>query len=180
MIFEVQFLSLAAQVEADEVTQVFEGKLSLDLDFEGKRTVAVCTGLLPHFHNHFASFRLGEDQLPSNGKEVVTLRQGVGGIGLVRSQCAGFPYPSYLQMQMITFTASGIDDPEVGLIQGEMPPNQGEHTTEHNSFKRDPIGIGQGAAGELLGIGWGVSAAHKPDGPVLQRLCDRGNRMGAH
>ena len=180
MVFEVQFLALAAQVKADEVTQVFEGKLSLYLELEGKRTVAVGTGLLPHLHHHFAGFRLGEDQLASNGKEVVPFRQGVGGIGLVWSQGAGFPDPSDLQMQMITFTASGIHDPEVGLIQGQMPPHQGEHTTEHDGFQGDPLGIGQGATGELLGVGWGVSAAHKTDGPVLQRLCDRGNRMGAH
>ena len=180
MIFEVQFLALAAQVKTDEVTQVFEGKLSLDLEFEGKRTVAVGTSLLPHLHHHFAGFRLGEDQLASNGEVVVTLRQGVGSIGLIRSKRAGFPDPCDLQMQMVALTASGVDDPEVGLIQREMPPNQGEHPTKHNGFQRNTLGIRQCAAGELLGIGWGVSAAHKTDGPVLQRLCDRGNRMGAH
>ena len=180
MVFEVQFLALATQIKADEVTQVFQGKLTLDLEFEGKRSLAVGAGLLPHLHHHFAGFWLGEDQFASNREEVITLRQGVGGIGLIWRQGAGFPDPSNLQMQMIAFTASGINDPEVGLIQRQMPPNQGEHTSEHNRFKGDALGIGQGATGELLGIGWGVRAAHKTDGPVLQRLCDRGNRMGAH
>ena len=49
MIFEVQFLALAAQVKADEVTQVFERELSLDLELEGEWTVAVGTGLLRTF-----------------------------------------------------------------------------------------------------------------------------------
>ena len=40
MVFEVQFLALATQVKADEVTQVFQGKLTLDLEFEGKRSLA--------------------------------------------------------------------------------------------------------------------------------------------
>ena len=180
MLFEVQFLALAAQVEADEVTQVFEGKLALDLELERKRTVAVGTGLLPHLHHHFTGFRLGEDQLPSNGEVIVSLRQGVGGIGLVWSQGAGFPDPSDLQVQMIAFTTSGIHDPEVGLIEGQVPSDQREHTTKHNGFQGDPLGISQRAASELLGIGWSVCAPHKTNGPVLQRLGDRGNRMGAH
>jgi hypothetical protein len=68
----------------------------------------------------------------------------------------------------------------VGLIQGQMPPDQGENSTEHNGFQGDTLGIGQRSAGELLGIGWGIGTPNNPDGPVLQRLCDRGNRMGAH
>ena len=180
MIFEVQFLALAAQVEADEVAQVFKRKFALDLQLEGERTMAVGTGLLPHLHHHFAGLRLGEDQLPSNREVVVSLRQGVGSIGLVWCKRARFPDPGDLQMQMITFTASGIHHPEVGLIQRQMSPDQGEHPSENNGFQGDPLGVSQRAAGELLGIGWGINAPHETDGPVLQRLGDRGNRMGAH
>ena len=77
MVFKVQFLALATQVKADEVTQVFQGKLTLDLEFEGKRSLAIGAGLLPHLHHHFAGFWLGEDQFASNREEVITLRQGV-------------------------------------------------------------------------------------------------------
>lgn len=83
-------------------------------------------------------------------------------------------------MKVITLTASGVHDPEVGLIQGQMPPHQREHPTQHNGFQSNTLGVRQRATGELLGIRWRVGAAHKTDGPVLQRLCDRGNRMGAH
>ena len=180
MLFQVKFLALTAQVKADEMAEMFQGKLALDLKLEREWAVAIGSGLLPHLDNHFSSLGLGEDQLPPHREEIISLRQGVGSILLIRRKGAGLPNPSDLQMQMITFTASGVNHPEVRLIQGNMPPNQGEHTTKHHGFKLNPLGIGQRAAGELLGVGWGVSAAHETDGPVLQRLCDRGNRMGAH
>ena len=180
MLFEVEFLALAAQVEADEMPEMFQGKLAFDLELEGERAMAVGPGLLPHLHHHLASLGLGEDQLPTDGKVVVSLRQGVGSIGLIRCKRAGFPDPSDLQMQMVALTTSGVDNPKVRLIQGQMSPNQREHPTEHNGFQGNTLGVRQRAPGELLGICWGICAAHKTDGPVLQRLCDRGNRMGAH
>ena len=180
MPFQVKFLALSAQVETDEVTQMLQGQLALDLELEGERAMSIGPGLLPDLHNHLPGFRLGEDQLTPDGKIVVSFRQVVGSLRLIWSQRAGLPDPGDLEVQMVTFATAGIHDPEVGLIQGQMPPNQGEHTTEHNGFQGDPLGVGQGATGELFGIGWSVSTAHKPDGPVLQRLCDRGNRMGAH
>lgn len=64
MLFQVKFLSLPAKVKADEVAQVFQGKLALDLELEGERAVAVSPGLLSHLHHHFTGLRLGEDQLP--------------------------------------------------------------------------------------------------------------------
>jgi hypothetical protein len=66
VLFQVKFLALSAQVEADKVAQMFQGELALDLEFEGERPVAVGPGLLPHLHHHFTGLGFGEDQLTPN------------------------------------------------------------------------------------------------------------------
>jgi hypothetical protein len=68
----------------------------------------------------------------------------------------------------------------MGLIHGEMTAHQGQNPAKHNCFKFKAIGISQHATRDLIGVSRGVCAANKTDGPELQRLGDRGNRMGAH
>ena len=66
------------------------------------------------------------------------------------------------------------------LVHGEMTAHQGEDPPENNRFKLRAAAVGQHSSGELLGVRRGVGGADKPDGPVLQRFCNRGNGMGAH
>ena len=76
-------------------------------------------------------------------------------------------------MQMIRFTTTGIDNPEMGLIHVEMAPHQCQHTTENHGFEFCAIGINQDTTGQLLFILGLINAAYDTGGPILQRLCDR-------
>ena len=83
-------------------------------------------------------------------------------------------------MKMFTFATAWIDDPEMGLIHGEMPTHQSEDPPQYNRFKLRSVAVGENTAGELFRVRRCVDGADKPDGPELQRFCNRGNGMGAH
>ena len=196
-----QLLALAPQVEGDEVAQVLQGNLTAQLELERHRTVAVGAGLLPHLDHQIPGLWAGEDQLAANGEVVVALGQLVGGrgrlggglgsigprsggrrggFGLRRREGAGLPHPHHLQVELVLLPGAGVDDPQMGGLQVEMAAHQGEQAAEHHRLDLGALGRADHAPGELGRIGRHVGPAHHSDGPVLERLGDRGNGMLAH
>ena len=73
----MQLLALPTDVQADEMTQMLQREVTLHLKFEGKRACSIRTGLLTHLHHQIPRFGFGEDQLTSDRKIVIPLRQRV-------------------------------------------------------------------------------------------------------
>ena len=150
--FQVKFLAGAANVQADEMTQMLEGKLPFDLQLERQGALAIGTGLLTNLDHQLTAFRLGEDQFATDGEEVVPLGQRVVGIVLIGRKGARLPDPGDLKMQMIALTATGVGHPEMRFIHRQVTPHQGQDPTQNHRLDFLSIGIHQHTAGELLGI----------------------------
>ena len=144
----MQFLALATNLEANEMAQVLKRNLALDLNLERQRTTAIGPRLLPHLHNEFARFRLREDELATDREKIISLREIVRCIRLIRGEGAGLPDPGNLQMQMIAVTASGINHPEMGLIHRQMFSQV--RTPQHNRFKFNTAFDSENTSGELI------------------------------
>merc|ERR1711934_104851 len=130
--FQMQLLTGTANVQADEMAQMFQGEFTLDLQLEGQWPLAVSPGLLANFDHQFTTLGLGEDQFPTDGEEVIALREGVVSIALIRRQRAGLPNTGDLQMEMVALTTAWIGHPKVGLVHGQMAPHQGQHPTQYH------------------------------------------------
>ena len=83
-------------------------------------------------------------------------------------------------MELVLVAAAGVHHPEMGQLQIEVATHQGEQTTEHDRLQLGAIGGADHTAGGLGRIARHVVATHHTDGPVLHRLGDRGNGVGAH
>jgi hypothetical protein len=83
-------------------------------------------------------------------------------------------------MKFALLAAAGVHNPQMGNRQVEMASHQGEQPPQHHRLQLTAIGCVDHAAGELVGINRFKTAPHHPDGPILRRLGDRGNRMLAH
>jgi hypothetical protein len=178
--FELKVLSLAPQVEGHEMTQMLEGDVALELELERHRPAAIRPGLLPHFDDQISGFWTGVDQLTAHGDIVVALWQLIAGFtfselitGFAVRKGAGLPDPNHLEVKPFLFFRSGINDPEMGLIQVEVAAHQGEQTPQNHSFNLTAIGSANQPTGELLGIRWHINPTHHANGPVLHRLGDR-------
>ena len=133
-----------------------------------------------HLHNQFTDFGLCEDQLSTDGKEVITFREFILRIGLIRSKSAWLPDSCDLQVQMIAVPTSGIDHPEMGPLHGQMLSHQGEHPAQHDGFQLDTPLDSEHTSSELILLPGGVGAADDTDSPVLERFSDRWDRMVSH
>jgi len=181
---EVELLPLTAQVEGDEVAQVFEGDLALELELERHGPVAITAGFLADLHHQIAALRAGVDQLTPHREIPIALGQLVVDGAVPPSalgQGAGLPYAHHLQMEPLLFIAgAGIHHPEVGFRQIEVAPHQGEQPPQHNRLDLHAIGGVNGPTGELLGVRRHIGAPHHANGPVLQGLGDRGDGVLTH
>ena len=197
-----ELLTLAPQVESDEMAQVLQGNLAAKLELEGHRAVAVGAGLLTHLDDQIPRFGTGEDQLAPDREVVIALGQlvgaggraaairlggfmglcplGFGARGRRSGQRAGFPHSHHLQVELVFLPGAGIDHPQVGGLQIEVPAHQGEQAAQHHRLDLGALVRADHAPGELVGVGGYIAAAHHSDGPVLHRLGDRGNGMLAH
>ena len=186
-------LTLPAQIQGHEMAQVVEGHLAAELQLEGNRPAAIGPGQLPNLHHQIAGFRPGVDEFASHREVVVSFRQGIGrkrgsfrcrllplhqGIG--GSQGARLPNPHHLEMELVLVAAAGVHHPEMGQLQVEVATHQGEQAAEHHRLQFAAIGGADHPAGGLGRIARYVVATHHTDGPILHRLGDRGNGVGAH
>ena len=178
--FEMKLLPLTAHIQADEMAQVFQGQLTFQLNLEGQRPAAIGTGLRANLHHQLTGFGFGEDQLPSDGEEVVPLRQNIFKIRLIGRQGAGLPDASNLKVKLVVVSGAGVHHPEMGLIHRQMAPHQREHPAEHHCLHLTAIGIDQRAPGELVLVTGFVNPTNNPDGPVLQRFGNRGDGVITH
>ena len=96
--FEMKLLALPAYIQADEMSQMLQWQLAFDLHLEGQWPAAIRPGLLAHLHHKLTSLWLGEDQLTTDGEEIVPLRQGINKIRLIRGQRARLPDAGDLEM----------------------------------------------------------------------------------
>ena len=62
----VQLLTLTAQTQADEVTEVLQGQLTLDLKLERQRAAAIRPRLLADFDHQVTRLRFGENQFSTH------------------------------------------------------------------------------------------------------------------
>lgn len=176
---ELQILALAAQVEGHEMAQVLERDGPLQLEFERCRAAAIGPRQLAHFHHQVAALGSGVDQFAPHGEVLVSLGKLIAPRPI--GQGAGLPDTHHLQVQaLLLIPGAGIDHPEVGLGQIQVPLHQGEQPAQHHRLDGHAVGGLDGSAGELLGVSGHVGAPHHANGPVLQGLGDRGNRMLAH
>ena len=174
-------LTLAPQVEGDEVAQMLKGNRALELELEGHGTGAVGAGLLAHLHHQVTAFGAGEDQFAAHREVVVALGQGIlGPLGLTGGEGARLPHAHHLQMQAVLFAATGVHHPEMGLGQVEMAAHQREQTAQHHRLDLITLGGADQATGKHIGLGRHVDAPHDADGPVLVRFGDRGDGVLAH
>ena len=180
---QLQLLPLATQIEGNEMAQMFEGHHPSHGHLEGKGAAAIGPGLLAHLHHQLAILRTGEHQLTAHREVIVTLGQRIRGRVFPRSsgiKGAGLPDTHQLEMEMVLLAAAGINHPEMGGVQVEMTPHQGEQTSQNDCLKFRAVLGAEHTTGQLLGIRRPIVATHHSDGPVLHRLGDRGNGVLAH
>jgi hypothetical protein len=57
------------------MSEMLEGQLSSELNFEWQRAEAIGSGQLPHLHHELIRFWLREDQFAANREEIVAFGQ---------------------------------------------------------------------------------------------------------
>ena len=83
-------------------------------------------------------------------------------------------------MQPPILPGAGIDHPEVGLLQVEVTPHQGEQASQNHRLELGALCSADDPPGELLRVCRHIDTSHHAYGPVLGGLGDRSDGMFTH